>query len=137
MTPADNPSFSLRLRTQRITLIALLLLIADCIVWEWKLAPLRPGGSWLLLKIVPLLLMLPGIAKARLYSFQWVSMAILLYFTEGIVRATSDTNAMSIKLAWVEVALTLVIFVSVLAYTKSFKRPKQNQAAATTPIAPK
>ena len=117
--------------TQRITLVCLMLLIALCLLWEWKLAPLRPGGSWLIAKVVPLILMLPGVLKARLYSFQWISMAILLYFTEGIVRATSDTNSVSIALAWVEVVLTTVIFSTVLIYTKTYKRPKTDASAAT------
>ena len=124
----------LRLRTQRVTLIALLLLIATCLLWEWKLAPLRPGGSWLIAKVIPLLLMLPGIVRARLYSFQWVSMAILLYFTEGIVRATSDINTTSVILAWIEVVLTTVIFMMVLLYTKSYKRPKETVVSAVTPV---
>ena len=31
------------------------------LAWELYLAPLRPGGSWLVLKVVPLLLPLMGL----------------------------------------------------------------------------
>ena len=33
---------------------SLLALIALCLAWELVLAPLRPGGSWLALKALPL-----------------------------------------------------------------------------------
>jgi NAD(P)H dehydrogenase (quinone) len=50
----------------------------------------QPGGSWLALKCLPLLLPLFGILNGRRYTYQWASMLILLYFTEGIVRATTE-----------------------------------------------
>ena len=77
-----------RCRVRRAT--ALVALIALSVAWEWWLAPLRPGGSALVLKAVPLLLALPGVWRRRLYTLQWASMLILLYFAEGIVRGWSD-----------------------------------------------
>ena len=47
------------------TVASLLGLIALSVAWEFSLAPLRPGGSWLALKVVPLLLPLIGILQAR------------------------------------------------------------------------
>ena len=41
-----------------------------CIAWEWFIAPLRPGGSWMVLKGLPLLLAIPGIWKANNYTMQ-------------------------------------------------------------------
>ena len=69
-----------------ICLIALILL---CIAWESVLAPLKPNGSLLILKAVPLLIPLFGILKGRCYTYQWAGMLILFYFTEGVVRAWS------------------------------------------------
>jgi uncharacterized membrane protein len=69
---------------------SLVALIVLCVAWELALAPLRPGGSWMVLKVVPLLLPLRGVLKRNIYTMQWSSMLILLYFAEGIVRATSD-----------------------------------------------
>lgn len=109
---------------RQLSIASLLGLIALCVGWELTWAPIRPGGSWLVLKVIPLLFMLPGLLKSRLYSFQWASMAILLYFAEGTVRATSDVNALSVKLAWLETALSTVLFCSLLMYTRAFKRPK-------------
>jgi uncharacterized membrane protein len=110
---------------RRVAIVSLLGLIVLCTGWELAWAPLRPGGSWLVLKVLPLLAMLPGLLKSRLYSYQWASMAILLYFMEGTVRATSDVNPTSVALAWTETALSTLMFCALLMYTKAFKRPKQ------------
>ena len=83
---------------------SLVVLILLCVAWELALAPLRPGGSWMVLKVVPLLLPLRGILKRDVYTLQWSSMLILVYLAEGLVRATSDANHTSVWLAWVEVA---------------------------------
>jgi hypothetical protein len=65
-------------------------LIFLCLAWELRLAPVQTGGSWLALKCLPLLAPLFGILNGRRYSYQWASMLILLYFTEGVVRATTE-----------------------------------------------
>jgi uncharacterized membrane protein len=101
------------------------------VLWEWLLAPLRPGGSLLALKAVPLLLPLRGVVRGDLYTMQWASMLILLYFTEGIVRATSvsgiDAGRSSI-LAWIEVGLSCLFFVSTLVYLRPYKRAAKELA---------
>ncbi len=97
-----------------ISLIALILL---CLCWESFLAPLKPNSSLLILKTVPLLIPLFGILKGKRYTYQWTSMFILLYFTEGVVRAWADTG-LSAKLALVEVALTLLFFICAIFYAK-------------------
>ncbi|MFW6165739.1 MAG: DUF2069 domain-containing protein, partial [Ralstonia sp.] len=71
---------------------SLIALIALCAAWELWLAPLRPGGSWLALKALLLAWPLPGVLRRNRYTMQWASMFILLFFTEGIVRATSDAS---------------------------------------------
>jgi uncharacterized membrane protein len=101
-----------------ISLIALILL---CVAWELVLAPLRPGGSWMVLKVLPLLLPLRGILKRNIYTMQWSSMLILLYFTEGIVRATSD-KGLSATLGWVEVALVCVFFFCIILFLRPYKQ---------------
>lgn len=102
------------------SLIALILL---CLAWELWLAPLRPGGSWLVLKAVPLLLPLMGILKGRRYTYQWASMFILLYFTEGVMRAWSDLRP-SASLALVEIALSGVFFFAAIFYAR-FSAPSR------------
>ncbi|WP_340529998.1 DUF2069 domain-containing protein [Cupriavidus necator] len=117
----------------RFSVGSLLALMVLCIAWEWFLAPLRPGGSWLIIKFLPLLLPLRGVLTRNRYTMQWSSMLILLFFTEGIVRATSD-RAPSSTLAWVEVALTLVYFTSTILYLRPYKRRAR---AAGKPAPPK
>ena len=102
---------------QAIASISLILLIAVCLAWEAWLAPLRPGGSLLVLKAVPLLLPLRGILGGRRYTYQWTSMFILIYFTEGTVRAWSDSG-MAARFGIVEIFLALLIFTSSMLYSR-------------------
>lgn len=131
MKPADDVTLHSP-ALWRLSLASLLALIALCIAWEWFLAPLRPGGSWLVLKFVLLLPVLRGVWKRNRYTMQWSSMLILLYFTEGIVRATSD-RAPSSWLAWGEVALTLLFFVATILYLRPYKRLAKAIAKSSQP----
>lgn len=98
-----------------ICLYALLLL---CLAWELWLAPLRPGGSWLVLKVLPLLWIAPGLIRGRIYSYRASTMLILIYFTEGVVRAWSD-RGLSAHLAVAEIVLTVVFFVAAIAWVRT------------------
>lgn len=97
-------------------------LIALSIAWELWLAPLRPGGSMLVLKVVPLLAPLFGILRGRRYTYQWTSMLSLAYLTEGIVRATSDSGP-SQPLAAVETLLAVALFAACLGYARTARPP--------------
>ncbi|MBI3284506.1 MAG: DUF2069 domain-containing protein [Burkholderiales bacterium] len=101
---------------------SLLSLILLCALWEMLLAPLHTGGSWMVLKIIPLLLPLRGVLKHDNYTMQWSSMLIWLYFTEGIVRATSDKAALSAMLGWAETALSLLFFFGCILYLRPYKK---------------
>jgi uncharacterized membrane protein len=92
-------------------------LIVLSLAWELALAPLRPGGSWLVLKALPLCLPLAGLLKNRMYTYRWVSLVVWLYFIEGVVRAYGDpwpSNA----LAGLEIALCLSLFVAVALHVR-------------------
>ncbi len=97
-----------------ISLIALIFLV---LAWESVLAPLKPGGSLLILKAVPLLLPLFGILRGKRYTYQWSCMFILIYFTEGVVRAWSDTGA-SAQLAIIEIVLSVIFFTCTIFYAR-------------------
>jgi uncharacterized membrane protein len=96
---------------------ALAALIALCLAWELWLAPLRPGGSLLALKALPLALPLGGILKGRRYTYQWSSMLILAYFAEGVTRAWSETG-LGRNLAIGEVLLSVAFFAAVVSYAR-------------------
>lgn len=97
--------------------VSLIALIALCLAWELRVAPLRTGGSWLVLKTLPLLAPLFGILHGRRYTHQWASLLILAYLAEGLVRVTSDTGVMR-AMAGIEVALAMVFFVASVSYAR-------------------
>ena len=121
-----NPLHNTRLlhTVSSVSLIALILL---CTAWELWLAPLRPGGSMLILKVLPLLLGLFGILRGKRYTYQWMSMLILFYFTEGTVRAASDIG-LSQQLALLETALTVIFFASAIYYARATRASQPRRA---------
>lgn len=97
--------------------LSLVGLIGLCVLWETVAAPVRPGGSLLVLKVLPLLVPLFGILREKLYTYRWASMLVLAYFTEGVVRAWADRGVPK-GLAVAEIALSVVFFASCLAYVR-------------------
>lgn len=97
--------------------LALLLL---AVLWELLLAPLRPGGSWLVLKALPLLLPLRRVLRADVQAMQWALPLVLLYVAEGSVRIGDP--APTPMLAMAEVALGVLFFIAAIAYLRPFKR---------------
>jgi uncharacterized membrane protein len=92
-------------------------LIVLCLAWELWLAPLRPNGSLAALKALPLALPLTGILSGRRYTYQWSSMLILAYFSEGVMRAWSE-RGLSQALAGTEIALSVLYFSATVAYAR-------------------
>jgi uncharacterized membrane protein len=88
-----------------------------CLAWELWLAPLRPGGSLMALKALPLALPLGGVLRGRRYTYQWAAMLILAYFAEGVVRALAEAGA-SRALAIGEIALSAVFFAAAVGYAR-------------------
>lgn len=131
-TPALPPPLALDpavAGTRWVATASLLALVALCLAWELALAPLRPGGSWLALKALPLCIPLAGILKNRMYTYRWVSLVIWLYFTEGVVRGWSDRPP-SQWLAWAEVALCLVLFTACTLHVRLRQRNVRAQTTA-------
>ena len=95
--------------TRTLAVGSLLGLIVLSLAWELWLAPLRPGGSWLVLKALPLCLPLAGLLKNRMYTYRWVTLVVWLYFTEGVIRLNGDRWPSNLY-AGIEVALCLVLF---------------------------
>ena len=105
---------------QLVATAAFIDLFILCVCWEWFISPLRPGGSWLILKGIPLLFAIPGLWRGNVYTMQWASMLILLYTTEGLVRIL-ETGA-NFWLAVLETAISTVGFVCLLMYLMPIKR---------------
>jgi uncharacterized membrane protein len=96
----------------------LVALIVLCVAWELWLAPLRPGGSLMALKALPLAFPLRGVLGGRRYTYQWSSMLILAYFAEGATRAWSE-RGVSQALAAAEIALSVVFFAAAIAFARA------------------
>jgi uncharacterized membrane protein len=98
--------------------VLLVALIFLGLAWELFLAPLRPGGSWLVLKILPLMAPLFGVLRGKRYTYQWSTLLIWIYVAEGATRVYTD-NGMSSLLAGIELALALAYFGAAVAYVRS------------------
>lgn len=97
---------------------SLIALIVLCVAWELWLAPLRPGGSYLALKALPLVLPLAGILDGRRRTYQWSSMLVLAYLAEGVVRAWSESGTAQ-GLAALEITLSLIFFATAVSYARA------------------
>ena len=121
------PTAEVRL-TRQLAVASLVGLIVLGLVWELWLAPVRPGGSLLALKVLPLCIPLAGLLKNRLYTYRWVSLVVWLYFIEGVVRAWSD-RAPSRWFALIEVLLCVLLFVACALHVRMrFRAQAQVQA---------
>jgi uncharacterized membrane protein len=119
--------------TRALAVASLLGLILLGLGWELAWAPLRPGGSWLALKVLPLCLPLSGLLKHRMYTYRWVSLMVWLYFTEGVVRAYSDRPPGN-YLAMLEILLCLLLFAACALHVRlRLAAARPQQPASATP----
>ena len=118
-------------RSQRLlhicAVISLVGLIVLCTTWELVLAPLRPGGSWMAIKALPLLLPLAGVLRRDIYTLQWASMMVHLYFIEGVVRAWSERGTVAV-LSSIEIALSTVFFFCAIFFLRPYKKEAKRMA---------
>jgi len=111
--------------TRAIAVGSLLAMIVLGLAWELWLAP--TGNRTLVLKVLPLAVPLTGLMKNRMYTYRWVSLMVWVYFTEGVVRATSDRGT-SVALACVEVVLCLALFAACAVHVRWRLRHAQGAA---------
>ena len=120
--------------TRLFAVSSLIGLIVLGLAWELWLAPLRPGGTLLALKVLPLCVPLTGLLKNRMYTYRWLSLLIWLYFTEGVVRAWSDA-APSNYFALMEVFLCVILFAACALHVRLRLRHAKEQPQTDTPQA--
>ena len=118
--------------SRRLTVASLLGLIVLGLAWELWLAPIRPGGSWLALKVLPLCLPLAGLLKNRMYTYRWLSLMVWLYVLEGLVRATSEP-APGAWLAALEVLLSVLLFIGCTLHIRLRLRAAATPSGNVTP----
>ncbi len=124
-TQSESDTVTLSRRLKLIANISLWLLFLLCLAWEIFLAPLRPGGTLLFLKALPLVFAFRGVAKGSIYTMQWAAMLVLLYLMEGVTRAMSDPPGPGVTLAWIEIVLSAVFFFAAIFYVRPAKRAAQ------------
>jgi uncharacterized membrane protein len=129
MTTTPSPLDSVNM-TRWLAVGSLLGLTLLGLAWELFLAPIRPGGSLLALKVLPLCIPLAGLLKNRMYTYRWVSLLVWLYFTEGVVRAYGD-KAPSNYLAMLEVLLCLTLFAACALHVRLRLRHAKDTATLT------
>jgi uncharacterized membrane protein len=105
-------------RAARIASLGLIALVLFCLLWELLLAPLRPGGSWLALKVLPLALLVPSALRGTRRALQWLSLLLPFYVAEGVVRGFTESGRHAL-VAWVAAAIAAATFVALLAWVRS------------------
>jgi len=123
MSPSRDGSASWR-RAAAASVLALALLE---LLWELWLGPLKPGGSWLALKALPLLALAPGVARAQLRARQWTLLLLPWYVAEGVVRAFSESGRQAVC-AGAAAALALAALTAGLGWFRAQRRPARPPA---------
>ena len=98
-------------------MIGLIALVLVCLLWETLLAPLRPGGSWLALKAVPLALLIPAALRGTRRALQVLLLLLPFYLAEGIVRGWSESGRHAV-VAWVAAAVAAATFFAIVAWVR-------------------
>ena len=120
-------------RVQQLRALCLTLLLALIVLgagWELWWAPVRPGGSTLFLKVLPLCFAVAGLLRHRLYTYRWLSLLVWLYVAEAGVRLWSDLLPLSRALAWGELFFSIALFVSLSVYIRTRLKNGQVEAQA-------
>jgi uncharacterized membrane protein len=107
-------------RWHRVAVASIGALALTELLWEMLLAPLRPGGSWLALKALPLALLWLAMARGSHKARQGASLLLPIYFGEALVRALSETGRHAL-LAATAAALAAIAFGALLM---SFRRAR-------------
>lgn len=115
--PIEPVASARAVRTAQASWLGLLVL---AVAWEAWLAPLRPGGSWLVLKALPLVLLAPRILRVDLKALQWAILLVPFYLAEAAVRVFEPLPYRACAL--LELALGGTFFVAAILVLQPYKR---------------
>ena len=130
MDDAPAPTAAVR-RTRSLAVAATIALIVLGLAWELWLAP--TGRGTLAIKVLPLLLPLPGLLRLRLYTYRWLSLGVWLYVGEGAMRAGSE-HGLSATLALIEVVIALILFAACCVHIRARLRAGAALAVAARAV---
>lgn len=120
-----TPSSAVR-ASRALALFCVLALIALGLAWELWLSP--TGRGTLAIKVLPLAFAVTGLLKMRLYTYRWLSLLVWLYFTEGVVRASTEAG-IGMILALIEVALSVLLFAACSWHVRARFKNREAPAA--------
>jgi uncharacterized membrane protein len=119
----DRSNLLLRCAWLSLTFLILLLF-----TWEVVTYTNPVGAAWSFLKILPLMIILRKVLQRHIYTLQWSSMLVLLYFTEGVVQAWSNLDHFSRQMGLIEITLTLIYFFCSIFFLRPYKRIAKQKA---------
>jgi uncharacterized membrane protein len=106
----------------RIATSGLLALVLLTLLWETVLAPLRPGGTWLALKALPLAVLVPGVLRGHRKTRQIATLVLPWYVGEGLVRAVTE-HGRAVIVAGLSAGLAAVTFGALLVWLRRETKP--------------
>lgn len=107
-----------RVRISRaLSLATFVGLIALLSVNTLLFAELHGARSWVILgvELVPLLILMPGILLGSARAHAWICFVVNLYFISGVQATFVPDRAL---FGWLEVLLSLALFISALLYVR-------------------
>lgn len=107
-----------RLRACRLlSLLSFILLAALLLIWNLGYAAVPGSLLWAVLafQMLPLLLLAPGIIGGHPRAHSWACFVVNLYFIQGVLAAFDPSKRL---FGWLEILLSLSLFVSALLYTR-------------------
>jgi len=109
------------LRAVSLTSFVTLLILS--VLWEAWLAPSRYAGFWLIAKVLPLLVLAPGILKDRIGAYIGACLIALLFIAEASVLAYTRGSRVIVSdtvfvLACIELVVVSIFFVSTALYVR-------------------
>ncbi|MEX1058753.1 MAG: DUF2069 domain-containing protein [Natronospirillum sp.] len=109
---------------RQLTLLGLIALIITYSLHYLLLLPQTNVLLWCI-KIIPMLLCLPGVVRDHVRTFQWMGFLLMLYFIDGILNIFSLTDTDTTL--YVGIAITffsLLLYCSTIVFVRSYKKEK-------------
>ena len=99
----------------RVAVAATVALLLFEALWELVLAPIKPHGSWLALKALPLAWLIRGVARGQRRSRQWLALLLPFYIGEALLRAVAEPGRHALVAA-VACAIATLAFTALLGW---------------------
>ncbi len=112
---------------QDASLVRLLQGLCLALLLLFTLPLLLPGSSsigWWLMQVLPLLLLLPQLHKAKRRPLQWLGFLVLFYFTAGVLQLFHPA-LLQRWLGGLTVLCCLILFVAAIVRLRNSARPTE------------